>query len=70
MVLAAPVIPMFVSTLLAMLVMRLAAKMKNRDTMVMIMSLVLVAAVIVLQSSFYSFMPVSYTHLMPGTKDP
>ena len=57
MVLAAPVIPMFVSTLLAMLVMRLAAKMKNRDTMVMIMSLVLVAAVIVLQSSFYSFMP-------------
>lgn len=57
MVLAAPAIPMFVSTLLAMLVMRLASKLKNRDAVVMIMSVVLVFAVIILQSSFYSFMP-------------
>lgn len=57
MVLAAPCIPMFVSTLLAMLIMRLASKMKNRDAMVMLFSLVMVAGVIVLQSSFYRFMP-------------
>ncbi len=40
-----------------MLVMRLASKLKNRDAVVMIMSVVLVFAVIILQSSFYSFMP-------------
>lgn len=57
MVLAAPVIPLFISTLLAMLVMRLASRMKNRDTVVMILSMLLVLGVVFLQTSLYSFIP-------------